>query len=455
MVGRDVEEFDSGYGESSRYAAHLDRGWALLDRGDVVAARTSVEHAQEVRPDDPDASVLLGAIALAEGDPAEALRCYERAAELDPEYLEPYVAAAQVCLFDLEDPGRALGFCEDALELEHLTAFEALDVGLLQAECILAQAAHVAGGRAAAGLTPLNLEGSFEGSAEPPLDGPESGAEVPSLGQAEDLAVVVATLELAARGPTQADLQSRDPVIAEAAEALMLDGDGEPLDEDEQRDRVARAFQLVMRWARLKLDLGAVEVATEQLDQLTRWFPDEADAWYLLGEARLRGEQLLRAAEASLRTLELDARTPLPGWLPPVGRLQRRVLQTLQRVEIPAIRVAVADDRPLAVLIQERPAPELVAEGIDPRIPALALGTRLDPHAPALTLTGIAVYVANIARVCRDATQFEEELRLALTEELSVFFAEAAVAEPPPDDDSDPAAAAEDKKPRRRRRRKG
>ncbi|MCR9161906.1 MAG: tetratricopeptide repeat protein [Nannocystaceae bacterium] len=441
MVGRDVEEFDSGYGESSRYAAHLDRGWALLDRGDLVAARTSVEHAQEVRPDDPDASVLLGAIALAEGDPAEALRCYERAAELDPEYLEPYVAAAQVCLFDLEDPGRALRFCEDALELEHLSAFEALDLGLLQAECVLAAAgAAQQGTRGAGGFEPVDL-----------------GAETPELGQAEDLAVVLATLELAARGPTDADLEARDPVLVEAAEALMLDNEGDRLDEDEQRDRVARAFQLLMRWARLKLDLGEIASATEQLGKLTAWFPEEADAWYLLGEARLRSQDVLRATEASLRTLELDTRTPLPGWLPPVGRLQRRVLQTLQRVEIPAIQQAIRDDRPIAVLIQERPAPELVAEGIDPRLPALALGTRLDPQAPALTLTGIAIYVANIARVCRDATQFEEELKLSLDEELGVFFADAAEAAEAEDEaptETPAAAAGDDKKPRRRRRRK-
>ena len=442
MVGRDVEDFDSGYGESSRYAAHLDRGWALLDRGDVVAARTSVEHAQEVRPDDPDASVLLGAIALAEGDPAEALRHYERAAELDPEYLEPYVAAAQVCLFDLEDPPRALRFCEDALELEHLSAFEALDVGLLQAECLLAQAVPGPEG------TPVHL----------------SPERMPELGQAEDFAVVVSTLEIAARGPTDADLESRDPVTAEAAEALMLDLEGERLDEEEQRDRVARAFQLVMRWARIKLDLGDVAAATDQLGKLTQWFPEEADAWYLLGEARLRAGEILPATEASLRTLELDARTPLPAWLPAVGRLQRRVLQTLQRVEIPALRLAIEADRPLAVLIQERPAPELVAEGIDPRLPALALGTRLDPHTPldgdgrpsALTLTGVAIYVANIARVCRDAPQFEEELKLSIEDELAVFFADGGAPEDDVEAEDDPvaAAAAEDKKPRRRRRRK-
>ncbi len=414
MVGRDAEEFDSGYGESSRYAAHLDRGWALLDRGDVVAARTSVEHAQEVRPDDPDASVLLGAIALAEGDATEALRCYERALELDPEYLEPYVAAAQVCLFDLEDPARALRFCEDALELERLGPFELADLTLLSAECQLAQ----------------------------------DDKTKPELGNHDDFAVVVATLELAARGPQRADLDAEDPAAAAAAEYLLLDHDGEALDDEERTDRTARAFQLVMRWARLRLDLGETDVATAQLRDLTSMFPEEADAWYLLGEAHLRNQDVRRAAEASLRTLELDARSELPAWLPSASIIQRRVLQALRRADVSAIRDAVTSDQPIALLIQERPAPELVAEGIDPRLPALSLGTKSDPAAEQLTLTGLAIYVANIARVCRDTSQFEDELRLSITDELEAFFQG-------PGPGPEPSAEVDDdKKPTRRKRRR-
>lgn len=418
MVGRDVEEFDSGYGESSRYAAHLDRGWALLDRGELVAARTSVEHAQEVRPDDPDASVLLGAISLAEGDSAQALRCYERALELDAEYLEPYVAAAQVCLFDLDDPARALRFCEDALELERLGPFEAVDLELLQAECRLALDVFLK-------ETPGGLE----------------------LGHADDFTIVVNTLELAARGPKDEDLTHDDIRMVQAAEYLMVDHDGDALDEEEQRDRTARAFQLVMRWARLQIDLGRIEDAAERLNALTQWFPHEADAWYLLSEAHLRSGDVLHTVEASLRTLELDARTEFPPWLPSVGTLQRRALAALQSVEVPAVKEAIEQERSIAVLIQERPAPELVAEGIDPRLPVLALGTRADPSKPALTLTGVAFYIANIARVCRDEVQFEDELRACLNDELTQFFTAAVLAEPP-------AEEPEKKSARRKRRRR-
>ena len=129
---------DNGFGETSRYAAHLDRGWSLLDRGDLGAARTSAEQARELRPEAPDAAVLLGAIALADRNPQESLRWYDAAVELDPEYLEPYAAAAQVCLFDLGAHEQALRYCEEALELEHREPFETLDLQLLAAEAQLA-----------------------------------------------------------------------------------------------------------------------------------------------------------------------------------------------------------------------------------------------------------------------------------------------------------------------------
>ena len=418
MGGRDAEEFDSGYGESSQYAAHLDRGWALLDRGDLPAARTSVAHAQEVRPDDPDASVLQGAIALAEGNADEALRCYDRAIELDPEYLEPYAAAAQVCLFDLEDAARALRYCTEALDLEHLMPFEVLDLQLLAAECELARGDRTDAAR--------------------------------RIGTCGELPILDHAIELAARGANEDDFSGEEE-RAVAAHFLLRDLDGEALDEDDQTTRIARVFQLSMRLARLRLDLGEHDGALEQLDRLTGLFPNEADAWYLAGEAHLRMGDVRPGAEASLRTLELDSQLELPVWVPSPALIHRRVLQALQRADDLRIRRAVADDVPIGLLIQDRPAPELVVEGVDPRVLTLALGTRAQTSSAdaPLVLTGLAVYRANIARVCRDAGQFEDELRLAVLEELRAFLEG-----PPPPAEPAPKPEEEDKGKRRRKRRR-
>jgi tetratricopeptide (TPR) repeat protein len=108
VSSRDQAQDDDGFGEASRYTAHLDRGWSLLDRGDFQHARTSAQQALELRPDVPDAAMLLAAISLAESDPEASLEWYERAIETDAEYVDAQLAAAQVLLYDLEQPERAL-----------------------------------------------------------------------------------------------------------------------------------------------------------------------------------------------------------------------------------------------------------------------------------------------------------------------------------------------------------
>lgn len=429
MNGRDAEEYDSGYGESSQYAAHLDRGWALLDRGDLSAARTSVSHAQDVRPDDPDASVLQGAIALAEGNAEESLKCYERALELDPDYLEPYAAAAQICLFDLDDPDRALHFCSEALELDVLDAVESVDLNLLAAECELAQNRPRAARRRLAGCAEL----AFIGSA----------------------------LELAA-GLWSAEDTNGEARRELAVRVLERDMDGEPLDDDDRKDRLARVFQLALRTARLTLDIGDTDKTVVSLRAVTEMFPNEADAWYLLSEAYLRAGDVRRGAEASLRTLELDAQIELASWIPNPAEIHQRVLAALGRLGDERIRTAIDDDTPVGLLIQERPSPELIAEGIDPRILTMALGARPSSAAPdaPLILTAVSVYRANIARLCRNLETFDEELRLALADELEAFFtgppAPAEPVAPPPQAAAEPASDASeagDKSRRRKRRR--
>ena len=75
-------------------------------------------------------------------------------------------------------------------------------------------------------------------------------------------------------------------------------------------------------------------------------------------------------------------------------------------------------------MILDQPSPELVAEGVDPRVPALALGIRRCGEGPpeGIVMTGLSVYVRSICRYCRDADQFEAELRFAILDEISVFL---------------------------------
>ncbi len=425
MKGRDADgsDDDFGFGEASRYAAHLDRGWAMLDRGDHAAARTSAEHAQEARPDDPDAAILLGALSLAESDPEESLRWYERAIELDPEYLEPYTAATQVCLYDLEDPARGLRYCNDALELDVLGPFDRLEIHLAAAECELAMNLP---GEALRRLATLDEEpvlmSTLQLGARPDLL--ERGATA-SKGEGEGE-------DGDEDGGDEADRDREpDPDDDEAVAAAYLQRDGEEeLDEEERVERIGRALQLALRLARMRLDVGDGESATQMLGELLEWYPGEPDAWSLSSEAHYRAGRLPEACVAAIKTLELDHELEAPDWAPSFALVHRRVVQMLRDSPEPAIGALVETGRPITVMVRDAPAPELVLEGVDPRVGVLALAGRPGPEADDLSgeielpppqLTGLAVYRRNLARFSRDAEHFDQQLRYAVLDELAAF----------------------------------
>src|SRR5690606_17928013 len=115
-----------------------------------------------------------------------------------------YLAASQVCLYDLDDPPRALRSCSEALELDGITPLEALELQLIGAEC-----ERALGNEAAARARLVSL--------------PEAG----ELGMA---------LSLAARGEAPAS----DTIDHEAALAFLTeDHDGETLEEEERVERVS------------------------------------------------------------------------------------------------------------------------------------------------------------------------------------------------------------------------
>src|SRR5579883_3679418 len=89
-------------------SAHLDHGWDLLGRGDYRGARVSAKRVIELDSDSPEGYTLLGAIGLGEGDPEDAMEQFSRAMELDPEYLEPMLYAAETLI-------HVFGDCESAL----------------------------------------------------------------------------------------------------------------------------------------------------------------------------------------------------------------------------------------------------------------------------------------------------------------------------------------------------
>lgn len=467
--GEDLD--DSGFGETSRYAAHLDRGWSLLDRADYEAARQSALQAQQIRPDAPDAAVLLGAIALAEGDPVESLRWYDQAIELDPDYFEPYAAAAQVALFDLGDAARALQFCDDGLGVESVSAVDALDLELLGAECLVSLGRDE---EARTRLEALREHPLFTAVLRSP-EGGEAGDGDMSFGSAP------AAEPDDEPPPTRG--RRRRPVVRDDGEdddeqdavdaALELDQDenGEPLDEEERSAQVQRVLQFVLRMSRLWLDLGAPESALPALRAAAERFPNNADAWHLLSEAEYARGDGRAACHAALRVYRLDQQAATPKWLPNPAQLHRKVVHILSSCPDDTLRELGQRRAALVLLVHDVPSLELVLEGVDPRISALSLATRGSTDDDPPELTGLAIYRRNLMRLARSPEQFDHELRFAVLEELANFFqlgdvrrerlglppltgdvdflADDELPPPPIEEEEEPPAA-----PRRRRRKK-
>jgi predicted Zn-dependent protease with MMP-like domain len=117
--------------------AHLDRGWDLVQRGDLAGAQLAARHVLELDAESPEGYTLRGAIAAARGEADEAVEQYEKACELDPEYVDPLLYLAELHLYP--PPSRepnleaARALCRQALDLAE-EEDEYLDALLLSAE---------------------------------------------------------------------------------------------------------------------------------------------------------------------------------------------------------------------------------------------------------------------------------------------------------------------------------
>jgi predicted Zn-dependent protease with MMP-like domain/Tfp pilus assembly protein PilF len=117
--------------------AHLDRGWELLDRGDIRGAALAADAAAARSADSPELRTLRGAIAAADGQFDAAVAHYTAAIEADPEYATPILQAAELQLYSLDDPERALALAERATAVSSEDD-ERADAALLAAEALLA-----------------------------------------------------------------------------------------------------------------------------------------------------------------------------------------------------------------------------------------------------------------------------------------------------------------------------
>ena len=372
----DEDDRDLTDEEVSRYAAHIDRGWDLLERDEVSQARASAYQAASIDETAPDAFLLLGAAAAADGDLEGASEAYELAIGLAPGYAEAYLALAQLHLYDLHRPDAAGEVCDRGLDVEGLPPIDRLDLRAVAAEAAMAD--H---------------------------DDDLARAYLDDQGITSTLARVLSgDLDALATG-----LQALDGI------------DDEPPDRDELESFRLRGVSIMVRIARVRLDLEETSRALDLLQVAVLSAPENPEVWYLLSEVHLKQGEASAAVQASARVARLDAAARAPGWLPAAATVHANATQILTQIELPELPESWRDGTESAVWCAEVPARELILEGLDPRAPAILLAQRGTGDGP-IHPTALVIYRRNLARICRNAEEIEDALRTAILEEVAAVF---------------------------------
>jgi Flp pilus assembly protein TadD len=100
-----------------QFTAHLDRGWDLVNRGDLPGALVSAQKSLEINAESPEAHNLIGYIHQAEGRADDALEHYKQAIAIDDTYVEAMLNAAEVMIHGLHDLDSGLAMLDEALDL--------------------------------------------------------------------------------------------------------------------------------------------------------------------------------------------------------------------------------------------------------------------------------------------------------------------------------------------------
>ena len=99
-----------------QFSAHLDRGWDLINRGDLAGAQRSAEKSLELDAESPEAHNLLGYVYAAQGESDSALEHYRQAIALDDSFVEAMLNAAEVLIHPVHEFDSALDLVNEALE---------------------------------------------------------------------------------------------------------------------------------------------------------------------------------------------------------------------------------------------------------------------------------------------------------------------------------------------------
>lgn len=111
----------------------LEQAWSLIEEGKLDEAGELASKLAKEYPELPEGLVLQAMLAGLDGEPEQALALYEEAMELDDEYVDPILGAAELYLWELDDPEKGRDLCRRAKDIAEEEQ-DFLDALLLEAE---------------------------------------------------------------------------------------------------------------------------------------------------------------------------------------------------------------------------------------------------------------------------------------------------------------------------------
>ena len=169
---------------------------------------------------------------------------------------------------------------------------------------------------------------------------------------------------------------------------------------------------------RARFETGDVEGAEPWLRSAAEKDPKNAEAHYYLGLVlQERGDA--RAASISfLHARDAELRAPARPTLVAPEQFERRVQGAIRK--LPAHAAPVIEGA--LVIIGDLPGAEVVAEGVDPRIPVLL--DDLSPEGEPARVGRLFVYQRNVERPANGGAEIEDEIVRAIVDELEHVFPE-------------------------------
>jgi Flp pilus assembly protein TadD len=119
-------------------SAHLERGWDLAQRGDTRGANSSARRALELEPESPEVHNLIGFVAALDGDCDEAIDAYQQAIDLDDNYVEAMLNAAELMVHPAGRFDDAIHLLDQVLDITEFVD-EIVDALLLMFEAFVAK----------------------------------------------------------------------------------------------------------------------------------------------------------------------------------------------------------------------------------------------------------------------------------------------------------------------------